>query len=216
MTGWAPQYNREAMERAALRSSYRGAAQQAGAQALGAARTGYGNPLARARIGANAAASAGARVLGQQANAQTQLALQQQARLAQEAEERRTRTERMIGGALGAAGQLVGMVAPAFGAAGAGAGLLGGATQPWRSGTDAFGFHPSSRNPSGAVAGTPGQMGTPVAGIGGTHAYDRRAEQLATGDPSRESFAETSMRARAMPTQRGRVDGTSTRRSRGG
>jgi hypothetical protein len=124
MTGWAPQYNREAMERAALRSSYRGAAQQAGAQALGAARTGYGNPLARARIGANAAASAGARVLGQQANAQTQLALQQQARLAQEAEERRTRTERMIGGALGAAGQLAGMVIPGAGALGGIAGAI--------------------------------------------------------------------------------------------
>jgi hypothetical protein len=126
-------------QRHQLGTAYRGAASQAAQDARGAAMSlGQGaSPFAAMRTGTNAAADASARILGQGAQAQAQLATQHAAQQQAEIQERAQQAQRTMGGLIGGAGQLVGMLAPAFGPAapaaslgGGAASALGGAMQP--------------------------------------------------------------------------------------
>lgn len=95
---------------------------------------GRGNPFLAAQQASQAGAAARAPIMGQLAQQQSQMRLQERARFEEAENAKRHAASRMLGGVLGAGSQLLGMVAPALGpmapAAGAGGavgGMLGGA-----------------------------------------------------------------------------------------
>lgn len=118
------------MARGIARAGYTRAGQQAGAQAMGAARTLGGNNLAAARAGAMGASRATAQMAGAGAQNDAQMMLQQQQAEQQRQLMERERADRFLGAGLSAAGGglsmlLQGMPTPGAGGAGTTSGLPG-------------------------------------------------------------------------------------------
>ena len=159
-----------AEQQGALRGAIQRGEMGARREAMASASTamGGGNPFLAGRVGSRAGADAAARVQSQGVAQQAQLGAQQTAQELQAREAQGQWGQRMIGGLLGAGGQVLGAAIPTFGAARGVAGATG-----------LSGALGGSGNPVGSMLGSalgapqrsaPPQAPPPALGFGGPSA----------------------------------------------
>lgn len=178
-------------QQGALSSDINRASTAAQRQAMSAASTatGGGNPYLAGRVGAQAAGDAAAQIQGQGVGQRAQLSAQQHQQEIQARQQQGQWAQNMLGGLLGAGGQVLGMAIPAFGAlrgAAQGTGIAGALGQSGGVGGmlgSALGAPQGATQPQPMANGAPtqAQVGGVVAPAVPGETWEQRMQRLRLG-----------------------------------